>query len=77
MTPNGFPVVPRAVDRQERGSGSRGGRVGVTARTAFADMEGRITATIGAQYEEGDRPHTVIGENLARLGYRVGRENAP
>lgn len=49
----------------------------MTARTAFPDMKGRIAVTIGAQYEEGARLHTVIGENLARLGYRDGKGGAP
>ena len=37
----------------------------------------RLTATLGAQYEESARLDTVIRENLARLGYRVGKEDAP
>ena len=37
----------------------------------------RLTATLGAQYEEGARLDTAIRENLARQGYRVGKEDAP
>jgi len=37
----------------------------------------RLTATLGAQYEEGARLDSAIRENLARLGYRVGKEDAP
>jgi len=61
----------------KRDGAAREGRVSATVRTAFADMKGRIAVTIGAQYEEGARLHTVIGENLARLGYRDGKGGAP
>ena len=36
-----------------------------------------IPAMLGAQYEEGARLDSAIRENLARLGYRVGKEDAP
>jgi hypothetical protein len=36
-----------------------------------------LTATLEARSEEEARPDAVIRENLARLGYRVGKEDAP
>ena len=43
----------------------------------FDEKMRRLTATLGAQYEEGARLDAAIRENLARLGYRVGKEDAP
>ena len=43
----------------------------------FDDKMRRLTAELGAHYEEGARLDTAIRENLARLGYRVGKEDAP
>jgi type I restriction enzyme M protein len=41
----------------------------------FDEKMRRLTATLGAQCEEGARLDTAIRENLARLGYRVGKED--
>ncbi|MHB8398135.1 MAG: type I restriction-modification system subunit M [Candidatus Limnocylindrales bacterium] len=43
----------------------------------FDEKMRRLTAELGAQYEEGARLDSAIRENLARLGYRVGKEDAP
>jgi type I restriction enzyme M protein len=43
----------------------------------FDEKMRRLTATLGAQHEEGARLDSAIRENLARLGYRVGKEDAP
>jgi hypothetical protein len=36
-----------------------------------------LTATLGAQQEEGNRLDAAIRKSLASLGYRVGMEDAP
>jgi type I restriction enzyme M protein len=43
----------------------------------FEDKMRRLTATLGEQMAEGARLDAAIRENLARLGYRVGEEDAP
>ncbi len=43
----------------------------------FDEKMRRLTAELGAQFEEGARLDSAIRENLARLGYRVGEEDAP
>ncbi len=43
----------------------------------FDEKMRRLTAELGGQYEEGARLDTAIRENLALLGYRVGKEDAP
>jgi type I restriction enzyme M protein len=43
----------------------------------FDEKMRRLTAELGAQYEEGALLDSAIRESLARLGYRVGKEDAP
>ena len=43
----------------------------------FDEKMRRLTAELGAQYEEAARLDAAIRENLAGLGYRVGKEDAP